>query len=123
MSQGGGTVSVLIDRRAAQESGSQSVVNIQTSCLQLGVLFREALLCQIMELESEALGGIRKDGILHRNKSRDFTGMLKEVQALAHRGREALNLWIKFQGLRAAAAEGQWCLLPSTHVSSILNLV
>lgn len=105
VSQGGGTVSVLIDRRAAQESGSQSVVNIQTSCLQLGVLFREALLCQIMELESEALGGIRKDGILHRNKSRDFTGMLKEVQALAHRGREALNLWIKFQGLRAAAAE------------------
>lgn len=32
-----------------------------------------------MELESEVFGGIRKDGILYCNKSRDFIGMLKEV--------------------------------------------
>lgn len=95
--QGGGTVSMSIDGRGEL----QSVVKIQTSCLLLGILLREALLRQL------DAGGDGKDFKLHRKESTHFVNTLNEVQALAQRAREALNLWTKFRSYSATPAHGQ----------------
>lgn len=95
--QGGGTVSMSIDGRGEL----QSVVKVQTSCLLLGILLREALLRQL------DAGGDRKNFKLHRKESTHFVSTLDEVQALAQRARETLNLWTKFRSHCAASAHGQ----------------
>ncbi|KAG0618266.1 hypothetical protein M758_4G050100 [Ceratodon purpureus] len=96
-SQGGHTVAISVDGRKGQGGEYQSLVNIQTPCLLLGILLREALLCQIMGLDADpALGGNKKV-VLHKNGSMNFVVKLNGIQALVERAREALNVWKKFQ--------------------------
>lgn len=91
----------------------QSVVKIQTPCLLLGILLRQALLWQL-DAEAALLG--KKELLVflqqrqqqqHRNQSvTSFVTRLNEVQALAQRAREALHLWHKFQTPNAPPAQG-----------------
>lgn len=107
-SQGGHTVAISVDGRRGQGGEYESLVNIQTPCLLLGILLREALLCQIMGLDSDsALGGNKKNVVLHKNGSMNFMVRLNEIQALVERAREALNVWKKFQSHHAPTAQGQ----------------
>lgn len=106
-SQGGGTVAMSIDGRG-QGGEFQSVVKIQTPCLLLGILLRQALLWQL-DAEAALLG--KKELLVflqqHRNQSvTSFVTRLNEVQALAQRAREALHLWHKFQTPNAPPAQG-----------------
>lgn len=106
-SQGGHTVAISVDGRG-QGGEFQSLVNIQTPCLLLGILLRKALLCQIMGLDADsALGGNSKNVILHKNGSVNFLARLNEVQAFVQRAREALNVWKKFQSHHGPTAQGQ----------------
>jgi hypothetical protein len=96
-----------VDGRRGQGGEYQSLVNVQTPCLLLGILLREALLRQIMGLDADSALGGKKNVVLHRNGSMNFMARLNEVQALVQRAREALNVWKKFQSHHAPAVQGQ----------------